>query len=316
VVLQLAIQIMSSSSLHGNGSRGGSGGFANIRDLLLSIALHLGDGSSVGSFHSVESRFLLFLGSGGGLAKILQGGGGGSGGCRGGSLLLLKLKSERRSLLLRLRLKLGQGDLRLRLQALQVHFALNLQVAESCCLLGGNSNRSGKLFLYEVLGFDQVSSTLLLSAELIVGAGHLLSNLRLNCVDFLHIVAHDLGGRWGVGRWRRRKSAVATSSSSTDDVDVDVASGSAVERAELGGASGVRNARQLAVVRRLIDLVSDGVDFGIISCKTGGAHELGHLLLSFNGVNRGLERDHAGHDYAGAEQDGCCRPLHAALLGD
>jgi hypothetical protein len=126
VVLQLAIQIMSGSSLHGNGSRSGSGGFANIRDLLLSIALHLGDGSSVGSFHSVESRFLLFLGSGGGLAKILQGGGGGSGGCRGGSLLLLKLKSERRSLLLRLRLKLGQGDLRLRLQALQVHFALNL----------------------------------------------------------------------------------------------------------------------------------------------------------------------------------------------
>ena len=104
------------------------------------------------------------------------------------------------------------------------------------------------------LGFDQVSSTLLLSAELIVGAGHLLSNLRLNCVDLLGAITRNLCGRWGAGRWRRRKSAAATSSSSTDDVDVDVASGSAVERAELGGASGVRNARQLAVVRRLIDL--------------------------------------------------------------
>jgi len=95
VVLQLAVQITSGSSLHGNGSRGGSGSFANIRDLLLSIALHFGDGSSVGSFHSVECHFLLLLGSGGGNAKILQGGGGGSGGGRGGSLLLLKLESER-----------------------------------------------------------------------------------------------------------------------------------------------------------------------------------------------------------------------------
>jgi len=131
VVLQLAVQITSSSSLHGNGSRGGSGSFANIRDLLLSIALHFGDGSSVGSFHSVECRFLLLLGSGGGIAKILQGGGGGRGGCRGGSLLLLKLESERCSLLLRLRLQLGQGNLGLCLHALQVQLVLGLQITES-----------------------------------------------------------------------------------------------------------------------------------------------------------------------------------------
>ena len=99
VVLQLAIQIMSGSSLHGNGSRGGSGGFANIRDLLLSIALHLGDGSSVGSFHSVECRFLLLLGSGGGIAKILQGGSGGRGCCRGSRVVAGRAGHHRQRLL-------------------------------------------------------------------------------------------------------------------------------------------------------------------------------------------------------------------------
>ena len=66
----------------------------------------------------------------------------------------------------------------------------------------------------------------------------------------------------------------------------------------------------------MLYLVGDSIDFGIVSCKTRGAHEFGHLLLCFDGINGRLERDHAGHDDAGAEQNSCCRPLQAARLGD
>ena len=63
-------------------------------------------------------------------------------------------------------------------------------------------------------------------------------------------------------------------------------------------------------------LVCNGVDGGVVSTQPGGADELSHLLLILDGINSRLERHHAGDDDAGAQQQRCRRPLHAARLCD
>ncbi len=47
------------------------------------------------------------------------------------------------------------------------------------------------------LRFDQVVSALSLGTELVVGTGHLLSNLSLDRVHLISRVTGDLRGRWG-----------------------------------------------------------------------------------------------------------------------
>ena len=159
------------------------------------------------------------------------------------------------------------------------------------------------------LSFDQIVSTLLLRVELVVGVSHLLSNLRLHGIDFISGIMCHLRRR---GRVRGPRS-IATAAASADDVDVDIAGGAAVEGAELGRAGTERDARQLTAIG---GLVGDSIDFRVVGCETRRAHEFGHLLLTFDRVKGRLERYNAGHNNASAEKHGCCRPFHAALLGD
>jgi hypothetical protein len=161
------------------------------------------------------------------------------------------------------------------------------------------------------LSFDQIVSALLLRVELVVGVSHLLSNLRLHGSDFLNIVMHDLCGR-GRGGCGMIATVVAATASA-DDIDVDIAGGAAVEGAELGRAGTERDARQLAAIG---GLVRDSIDFRVVGCETRRTHEFGHLLLGFDRVKGRLERYNAGHNNASAEKHGCCRPFHAALLGE
>jgi len=95
-------------------------------------------------------------------------------------------------LLLRLSLQLGECDLGLGLHTLQIHFALNLHVAERCGLLCRYGDSSGELLLDQFLCLDQIVSALFLGAKLIVGMGHLLSNMLLHGIHFLHVISHDL----------------------------------------------------------------------------------------------------------------------------
>ncbi len=65
-----------------------------------------------------------------------------------------------------------------------------------------------------------------------------------------------------------------------------------------------------------MDLFGNGVDRSILFGKSGSAQELSHWLLSLNSFDSWLERKHAGHNDAGAENKRGSCPLLASRFGD
>ncbi len=76
------------------------------------------------------------------------------------------------------------------------------------------------------LCLNQVIGALPLSTKFIVGAGHLLRNLRLERIHLVRSILSDLRGGRG-SSWSGAAKAAAT----TDDIYVNVAGGTIIKRA-------------------------------------------------------------------------------------